>query len=894
MPIDGINPPFVIVDELMHYGVKRRSGRYPWGSGKDPMQSGTHSFLDQIASLERGGMSEVDIAKGQGMTVHALRQKKAIAKDQQRHEQASLVVKYADMGMSNVAIGRKLGINESSVRALRNPATQAKHAVLTSTANHLQSKVDADGGRYLDIGKGTEQSLGISSTKLNTAVALLKEKGYEVHNIQVQQLGTAPGMKTTRKILAPPGTTYRDIVTNTDKIDIVTQGSPDKGRTFDKIQPPSSVDSSRIAVKYGPQGGDKADGVIYIRPGVKDVSLGGAQYAQVRVLVDGTHYLKGMAMYKEGLPPGVDLQFNTSKSATGQKHDAFKAAEPDAANPFGTQIRKQLTYTDAAGKKHLSPMNIVNEQGNWTDWSNTLSSQILSKQPTSLARRQLDLALQIKKDEFNEIISLTNPVVRRKLLTTFGDEADAAAVHLKAAALPHQRTSVILPIPSMREGEIFAPAFDNGTRVALFRHPHGGTFEIPELTVNNKSINARKQIGTKALDAIGIHPNVARQLSGADFDGDTVLVIPNRRSELRITSPLESLKNFDPRIEYPSYPGMHKMTERSKQQHMGDISNLITDMTIKGADRSELTRAVRHSMVVIDAVKHDLDYKTSEKNNGIAQLKEKYQGGRRAGASTIVSKAGSELRVDQRTPRPARRGGPVDPVTGRKVFEPTGKEGRTTRTTKLAEARDARELVSKAATPIELIYAEHSNSLKALGNKARVEALKSGRHPYSPSAAKTYASEVSALSAKLNLAKKNAPLERQAQSIATLKVNARLHDNPDLKNDPEARKKINGQELQAARDRLGAKKQHIVITPSEWHAIQSGAISSSRLAEILDHAQLEQVKVLATPRTHRGVTSSKLVLARARLTSGYTMAEVAQSLGVSVSTLATALKGEGG
>lgn len=879
-------------DVIFHYGTKRHSGRYPWGSGKDPMQSGTHAFLDQIASLERSGMSEADIAKGQGMTVHALRQKKAIAKDEQRHTQAALAVKYHEMNMSNVAIGKKLGINESSVRALLAPAAQAKREVLSNIASHLESKVS--GGRYLDIGKGTEQALGVSGTRLNTAVAMLKEKGYVVHNIQVQQLGTAPGMKTTRKILAPPGTTYRDIVTNTDKIDIVNEGSPDKGRTFDKIQPPSSIDSSRVAVKYGPQGGDKADGVIYVRPGVKDVALGGAQYAQVRVLVDETHYLKGMAMYKDGLPEGVDLQFNTNKDNTGHKHDAFKPVEVGHENPFGTQIRKQITYSDASGKKKLSPMNIVNEQGNWTDWSNTLSSQILSKQSTALARRQLDLALKIKQDEFDEISHLTNPVVRRKLLATFGDEADAAAVNLKAAALPHQRTSVILPIPTMREGEVFAPAYENGTRVALFRHPHGGTFEIPELTVNNKNPSARKQIGVKSLDAIGIHPNVARQLSGADFDGDTVLVIPNKRSELRITSPLESLKNFDPQREYPRYPGMPKMSERAKQQHMGDISNLITDMTIKGADRSELTRAVRHSMVVIDAAKHDLNWKASEENNGIRQLKEKYQGGRRAGAATIVSRAKSELRVPQRTPRPARRGGPVDPVTGRKVFEPTGREGRTTRTTKLGEATDARSLVSKDSTVIEEIYAAHSNQLKALGNKARAEAEKSGRHPYSPSAAKTYASEVASLTAKLNLAKKNAPLERQAQSIATLKVNARLHDNPDLKHDPEARKKMNGQELQAARDRLGAKKEHIVITPQEWSAIQSGAISSSRLTEILDHAQLEQVKILATPRSHRGVTSSKLVLARARLNSGYTQAEVAKSLGISVSTLAAALKGEGG
>ena len=825
------------------------------------------------------------------MSVKDLRAKRSIAKSEQFHERAALAVKYRDSGMSNVAIGKKLGLNESSVRSLLAPSAAAKSNVLASTASFLQNKVDKGG--YLDVGKGTESHLGISSTKLSTAVRILEDKGYKVHNIQVEQRGT--GMKTTRKILAPPGSTYRDIVTNRDKIQIVSESSPDNGRTFDTIKPPTSVSSSRVAVKYGPDGGSKADGVIYVRPGVKDLSLGGANYAQVRVLVDKTHYLKGMAMYHDGLPPGVDLQFNTSKSNTGRKHDAFKEAEPDPQNPFGTQIRKQLTFKDGAGHTRLSPMNIVNEAGNWMDWSNTLSSQILSKQPPHVAKRQLDLALKIKQEEFDQISHLTNPVVRRKLLLTFGDEADAAAVHLKAAAMPHQRTSVLLPIPTMKESEIFAPTYNDGERVALFRHPHGGTFEIPELTVNNKNAAARRMIGVHALDAVGIHPNVARQLSGADFDGDAVLVIPNKRRELRITKPLESLQNFDPRIEYPGYPGMQKMKELAKQQQMGDISNLITDMTIKGADRSELTRAVRHSMVVIDAVKHNLDYKTSEKVNGIKQLKEKYQGrgpsGRLAGASTIISRASSEVRVPQRTPRPAQRGGPIDPVTGAKVFEPTGREGRTTKSTRLAEAGDARSLVSRAGTATEMIYADHSNALKDLGNKARLEALKSGRLTYSPSAARTYKNEVSSLSAKLNTAKKNAPLERQAQEIAGLKVSARLADNPALKNDPEARKKINGQELTAARAALGAKKQQIAITPEEWHAIQSGAVSSSRLAEILNHASLDQVKVLATPRTRTGMTTSKLVLARARLASGYTQAEVAKSLGVSVSTLSNALKG---
>lgn len=61
------------------------------------------------------------------------------------------------------------------------------------------------------------------------------------------------------------------------------------------------------------------------------------------------------------------------------------------------------------------------------------------------------------------------------------------------------------------------------------------------------------------------------------------------------------------------------------EKQMDVVSNLITDMTIKGATEEELFRAVKHSMVVIDAVKHKLDYKQSEEDNDIESLKKKYQ-----------------------------------------------------------------------------------------------------------------------------------------------------------------------------------------------------------------------------------------------------------------------------
>jgi hypothetical protein len=902
--------------ELAHYGLPRRSGRYPWGSGDQPMQSG-RDLSGTVKYLRSQGHSDPKIAEMLGYeTTTELRARMSIAAYEKRQGDATRALKLQEKGLGPSAIGRQMGIPESSVRVLLNPAMADKRNVLVTTSNFLKEQV-ADGG-YLDIGKGTEAWRGISANKLSTAVALLKDEGYVVHKVQVsQQFGRG---KTTIKVLCPPGTTYPDVKRNMDKIKTAAGYSEDGGRTIRVPEPPVNVKSSRIAVRYGDQGGGNADGVIYLRPGVPDLALGGARYAQVRIAVDGTHYLKGMAMYKDDLPAGVDIMFNTGKHNTGNKLDAMKEAEGEGV-PWTTQIKfdRQRHYQDAQGKTHLSALNIVNEQGDWRTWRPSLSSQILSKQSPALAKRQLDMDLQDRKADLDQILSMTNPVVKRKLLLSFGDQADSAAVHLRAKALPAQNTHVLLPFEGMKEGECYTTNYPNGTRVALIRHPHGGPFEIPELVVNNRYPEARKALG-RVPDAIGIHPNTAKRLSGADFDGDAVLVIPNQRRALKTSPPLKGLMDFDPQRAYPPHDGMRtidggywdakagkvdyrgaKPKGAPKQRHMGDVSNLITDMTIKGAKPEEVARAVRHSMVVIDAEKHSLDYKRSEKENGIRDLKIRYQGGlsdkgRVHGASTIVSRAKSQVRINERRPRPYREGGPIDPVTGRKVWEDTGRmtidrQGRPVlkkiRSTRLGEATDARSLLEPDHARIEEIYADHANSLKALGNKARLESLSVGKLKYNPSANKTYATEVKRLTSALNLAQRNAPLERQAQVLSRTIMAAKLRDNPNL--DDDSIKKERARSLQTARDRVGAKKQQIVISDKEWEAIQAGAVSNHRLSEIIDNADLETVKKLATPRNKPVMTTQKIVLARARIDAGYTQAEVAQSLGISVTTLVNAL-----
>jgi DNA-binding NarL/FixJ family response regulator len=885
-----------VIDEeafLAHFGILRRSGRYPWGSGGNQAQR-HRSFLETIDSLRKEGLTETEIAKGFEMTTTQLRALKSIARNAQKQSDIGMAQRLKDKGYSNSAIGRKMGVNESSVRALLAPGQKDRADVLEATSNMLKDQVARKG--MIDVGVGVERHIGVSQTKLNTALARLQEEGYQVHRIKVEQLGT--GKQTELKVLAGPNTTQHDVWKNRANIQSFTDmKSDDGGRTFFGIQKPLSISSNRLAIRYADQGGKEADGVIYVRPGVKDVSLGKSRYAQVRIAIDGTHYVKGMAMYKDDLPKGVDLVFNTNKTSTGNKHDALKPMSDDPDNPFGAIIH-QITETGANGKRHVtSAMNIVGskeesgQEGGWETWSRTLSSQFLSKQSPKLAQQQLDMTFEKKQHEFNDIMKLTNPTVRQHLLERFADSADSSAVHLKAAALPRQASHVILPVNSLKENEIYAPNYKNGERVVLVRHPHGGTFELPELTVNNRHPEAKRLLGN-APDAVGINAKVASRLSGADFDGDTVIVIPNPKGSVKTKPALAGLKNFDPIGSYPKYPGMPRVTEPTKQMQMGLISNLITDMTIKGASDAELARAVRHSMVVIDSEKHQLNYKQSAIDNGISQLRSKYQNKASGGASTLISRSGSNslARVPEFRERPAKRGGPIDKATGKKVFEPTGatrvdRKGRvvpkTTKVSRLALTSDAHKLSS--GTPIEKVYADHSNKLKDLANKARFQAVNTKHTSYSPSAKKTYAKEVASLDAKLNIALRNAPLERHAQLLANAVVSQKRRQNPDM--DKDTLKKIKFQALAEQRRRTGAEKHLVDITDAEWRAIQAGAISPSKLAQILDKSDLKQIKQHATPKEALLMTNAKKQRAASMLAAGYTQAEVAAHLGVSLTTL---------
>lgn len=904
---------------LSHYGTPRHSGRYPWGSGDDPFQH-TGSWLSVYNDMKSSGKfkSDTEIARALGMNTTQLRQRRKIELEGTRKEMYNKAAKLKAKGWSNTRIGEYMGMNESSVRSLLNPQSKARMEKTNLTEELLKEQVAKK--TYLDVGAGVERQIGVSRETLNTAINQLKKSGkYEVHQFDVNQ-ATNPGNKTHIMVLTPSDVDWKTTRKNREKIKSVDDQWIEDGTTMRNMKPPVSIKPERVKIRYAEEGGTMKDGVMELRPGVEDISLGADSYAQVRITVDNSHYLKGMAMYGDpkSFPKGVDIIFNTNKHVgtpmLGEKdHSVLKPLKNDPENPYGATIKRQRMYIGKDGKEHQSPINIVNDEEGWSNWAKTLSSQFLSKQKPALAKQQLTKTYNEKFEEFKEISELTNPVVKKHFLASFADDCDSAAVDLKASKFQGQATHVILPLTTISDKEIYAPNYKNGEEVILIRYPHGGTFEIPRLKVNNNNRDGKKYIGN-AKNAVGINAKVAEQLSGADFDGDTVTVIPVRGNNFDTKPALKGLKDFDTKAAYPAYPGMKRVGPKSdgfrRGLEMGKVSNLITDMTIGGASEEELVRAVKHSMVVIDAEKHNLNWKQSAIDNNINELKAKYQKHKDndgyGGAATLISKAKSETRFEgKKVPKkgyPRIGNDSVDPETGKIVYDivpstynkrvkdkKTGEyryeeTPRSFTMTKMAATDDAFTLSS--GTPIETIYAEHANRMKALANRARKEYLASDSYKYSPSAKKMYEPEVKSLTAKINMAKLNAPKERQAQLITDKEMELICKDNPDLRDDKEHYRKTASQTLAAARARTGAsgRESRIHITDREWEAIQAGAISKTALETIVSNADQDELRQLATPRHESRISEAKINQAKSLLATGrYTQAEVAEATGLSVS-----------
>lgn len=899
---------------LEHYGTKRHSGRYPWGSGDNPYQH-SGDFLSRVEELKKKGLSEKEILETindslpdeykMGLTeFRTARQKAGHDRKALEYDQIRAL---KDDGLGWKEIGDKLGMSESSVRSKYNNAIGEKASQAEKIAATLKEEVDKKG--MIDISEGANQVLGVSESKLDEAAYILEaEYGYQRYGVGIRQ-PTNVRQQTNITVLAKPEFDQKYAYQHQDQIDSLGDyHSDDGGETFTKLQRPSSLDSSRVAIRYGDEGGLDKDGVMEIRRGVPDLDLGKSHYAQVRILVDGDHYLKGMAVYSDDLPDGVDVMFNTNKPSGTPKMKVLKEAKADPDNPFGAAIKAngQSMYIGEDGKEHLSPINKLKEEGDWDTMSRNVSSQFLSKQPKKLIENQLNLTVADYKAQYDEIMRYNNPTVKKKLLNDFADTVEGTSMTLKASAFPGQSTKVILPINKIKETEAYCPTYENGTRLALIRYPHAGTFEIPIVTVNNKNVSGKRNLGA-IQDAIGINAKVAERLSGADFDGDTVMAIPvTDKVNIKSTRALKALEGFDPKTAYAVPEGnpnnVRLMKKEEKQREMGVISNLITDMTLRGADEDELARAVKHSMVVIDAEKHKLDYKRSERENGIPELKQKWQirvdeegATHYGGASTLLSRRKQTVRV------PERRGSVrVDKETGEYIYKEsgrtftdpkTGKERKAENTVSLiSETKDARTLSS--GTIQENLYADFSNKLKAMANQARKEAVNMKGIQRNPEAAKTYAPEVASLKEKYNNMVANKPKERKAMLIANANIKAKIQEQGlDPTIDKKEIKKISSVEMQRARDSVGAsgRKSKVTFTDREWEAVQAGAISDNMLTKFLNSSDSDEIVKRAMPKNVAVMTSAKMSKANAMLRSGYSYAEIAKACGVPESTVYSAL-----
>jgi len=734
----------------------RGSGRYPYGSGnrkhqhdwdvKARMDKLAAQGLSQAEIAEAMGYTKYDYyTKEIKPSVSKYKAERQIAVRNIKMDEYEEILWYdshkdpeTGKPYTNKKIAELMGLpNESSVRTKRQNAHNEDP--IFQAADQLKEAVKENG--YLDVGKGTELYVGLSPDSFKTSLEVLRNEGYEIYPLKQDQ-NNNPGQKTTTMVLIPPdkvGESNKE--TYQKAYEALKDGKIGRLKDDDDVnnplkervhqwEDPVKVPLKKVEIKYDEEGGTAKDGIIEIRA-VKDkdgnivaadpsLNLGTningdpSRYAQVRIMVDGgpecvteknptgMKYIKGMAVYNLDLKEGTDILVNSNKSITDGPKKALKDIEPDSNLPFGSSVVQQHYIDPKTGKEKLSAVQIVgtvtdddhdrHTEGAWGNWSKNLPSQFLAKQNLSLVKKQLKADTLLKEDEFETIMSIKNPTVRKKLLEEFGDGCDKAAEDLKAAPIPGQRTHVLIASKTLKDNECYAPNYDTGQTLALVRFPHEGTFEIPVVKVNNNNKEMRNAIGKNALDAIGINWNVASQLSGADFDGDNVIAIPmtkksanggfERSTNIKHRDPLKELVGYDTNeysIKNPRFKDMvdekgnptykYFKTDKEKGKEMGVITNLIMDMHAKGCeDGGELADAVRYAMVVIDAKKHELNYQQAYEDYHIADLKKKYQTneetGHVGGASSLLTRAKSPTEVDVRSTTSR-----IDPKTGKRIYD---------------------------------------------------------------------------------------------------------------------------------------------------------------------------------------------------------------------------------
>lgn len=883
-------------DVILHYGRGHlsggRSGRYPWASGDNRIH-----FTEAVATLKESGITDkTQQAKALGISRNEL----------QAHlssEHAAIKEEITKRGRDLVGTGKsvnqtaqELGVPEATLRLYLNDTAPSTHGARIERAKEVTDmyrKALKEQSGYIDVGAGTEHQIGITKYQKDMALEALKNEGYSVHKVRLRNL-TNPDKPITTQVLTKNPDLYD--VQGKHALDVQLPNYQYDGVKLTGIKKPVDVPWSDVSISYGKNGENDRDGTILVKRGNPEADLGAAHYAQVRISVGGTHYMKGMAMYGDdsdfkGLPESTKFIFHTNKPSSKAPQDVLKKQKDNPLNPFESSIRRQRGV-----------FNIVNQEGDWSEYRTTLASQFLSKQSLSFVKERLADTLKRNQEDFAEISKVTNPVVKKKLLDDLvGDPTDSTKrgaidtmmFHMRAVGEPGTRYKTLIANPWLKVNEVYAPDYNNGDHLVLVRYPHGGTFELPDLVVNNQSGKSRKLLGN-AIDGIGIHPETAKKLSGADFDGDTVIALPNNDGKIKYRKSLPGLKEFDPNdyeltdkadLPYETtkknkytgkdekvtvYPGKH-ISPRFKQTEMGNVSNLITDMTLKGATDSELARAVKYSMVVIDSEKHHLDWKAAKSAYAIGALQKKYMtkinpetGRKSIGANTLISVAKHE----------SDKG-----------------EGKGSLISKLASEGKLSKINS--GTPVEKAYQNYIEQLQIMKNTGRKESMAIDIPKRDPKATKIYSKEVISLNSKIKSIQAQAPLERKAQVEANRAFKEYVAANPTISSD--RKKSLKSEMLNNARQANGIdpyeKKVH--ISEKEWDAIQANAISKTALDKLLSKADMTELRGYATPKDKASISTAKIASIKRMIASGnYTLAEIAQSTGYSANTIKYALANE--
>ena len=218
---------------------------------------------------------------------------------------------------------------------------------------------------------------------------------------------------------------------------------------------------------------------------------------------------------------------------------------------------------------------------------------------------------------------------------------------------------------------------------------------------------------------------------------------------------------------------------------------------------------------------------------------------------------------------------------------------RTMKVSQMSNAKDASELLSNNPSKMELTYMEYANHMKTMANNARKQAVQiETSYPLDPVAKKEYAAEVQSLNEKLIKAKKNNVRERQAQSLATSRVNAEMDANPGLYNDADDRKKLRDRAIKQARYDCNAQKDRDIFTEKEWEAVENKAVSATTLNELLRNADSAEYTRMALPRTNK-ISSAKKSRIKTLAAQGYSQEEIAKMVdGVSASSVSDIIAGK--